>query len=224
MQYEFLYILIIIVPTLLYMIFSRMGGKKNKIKYGDFEGQIKKYSIRIQMDLNDTNAFYERGLAYIKAKNRQLALADLKIASKLGHERADEVIAQHNLDPSHHHIEGLNSSGNYNSGITSEYSGAIQDYDKVIISNPNNPLAYLMRAGVKDLSKDHRGAIADLTKAIKYNHKYAEAYFKRGVIKLKIDDIKGAKIDLEFSLSLGFTRAKAQLAKINIPSTDLSLT
>lgn len=213
----FLYSLILIIPVLVFLIVKSRIGKTERVKYGDFEGRIQKYSLRIQMDPKDTMAYYERGLAYIKSNNKSAALEDLKMAAVLGHDKAYEIIEKHNLgklNQQHLSRGNMNLTEDFDVVKSIEYQGALEDYNKVLKSNPENSVAYFMRADVKEVYNDHNGAIDDLTNALKYNNKYPEALYKRGAIKIKLNDYKGAKFDLEASLSLGFFRAKSLLKKI----------
>ncbi len=175
-------------------------GDTGRVKYGDFESRIKKYSLRIQMDTKDTMAYYERGLAYIKSNNKSAALEDLKMAEILGHNKAYDIIEKYNLgklNPQNFSNGIANMTEDIDVGKSFEYQGTLEDYNKVLKSNPENSIAYFMRADVKEVYRDHIGAIDDLTNAIKYNSKYPEALYKRGAIKLKINDYDGAKFDLE---------------------------
>ena len=222
MEGIFLYILIFIILFVVVanlVIVSKKRDKNSKLNYGDYEGRIKKYSLRIQFDVTDENAFFERGLAYLKSGNKKAALEDLQMAGKLGSEKAYEIIERHNLiKPTQNQIYARESQ--YVEEIiyskSSEYLGAIKDYDKIIKSDPNNSIAYLMRAGIKELYHDHIGALDDLTSSLKNNNKNPEAYYKRGAIKIKLSDFQGAKRDLDTALSLGFKKAQKLLN--NLPA------
>ncbi|MCW8849872.1 MAG: hypothetical protein OQJ81_07830 [Melioribacteraceae bacterium] len=218
-------LLLLIIPLLIIIFLKLKNADKSKLKYGDYEGRIKKYTLRIQFDVKDEMAFYERGVAYYKAGNHKAALEDLKMAATLGCSKAYDVIEKYNLEkPSNNQIFVKDRQITYkvNNSKLSEYSGAISDYDKAINSDPNNSVAYLMRAGIKDLYNDHTGALNDLNNALKFNNKYSEAYYKRGTIKIKLNDFDGAKRDLETSLSLGFMRAKQLLGRIDFMSEERS--
>lgn len=213
----YFYLLLIIIPLFILIFIKIKKADKSKLSYGDYEGRIKKYTLRIQIDVKDEMAFYERGVAYYKSGNYKSALEDLKMAGTLGCSKAYDAIEKYKLEkPSSNQIYPSNRqiSNEVNSSKSNEYAGAIMDYDKALSSDPSNSVAYVMRAGIKDLYKDHVGALDDLTKALKINNKYPEAYYKRGAIKIKLNDFDGAKRDLETSFSLGFARAKQLLDKI----------
>jgi tetratricopeptide (TPR) repeat protein len=55
--------------------------------------------------------------------------------------------------------------------------GSLADFDKAILLNPNNLVAYMNRGIVRQLTLDIKGAIEDFTKVININNENAEAYF-----------------------------------------------
>ena len=55
-----------------------------------------------------------------------------------------------------------------------DYTGAIQDYSKVIELNPKDATAYFGRGWAKEMLKDKWGALQDLSKAGELG--YAKAY------------------------------------------------
>lgn len=71
-------------------------GKETFAK-GDFKGAIAAYSEVIKMDINNATAYYNRGVAYSKLKNREAFINDFKRAAKNGHERAAEYLKSKNI-------------------------------------------------------------------------------------------------------------------------------
>ena len=59
--------------------------------------ELKKNSLRIQFDVRDEMAFYERGLAYLKSGNKKAALEDLHMAGTLGSAKAYDGFERNNL-------------------------------------------------------------------------------------------------------------------------------
>lgn len=217
MEPNYLYSLILIVPILLYFLFRGNSKSSQKVKYGDYQGIINEYSLKLQLDPNDASAYYQRGLAYLKSNNKEKALADLKMAGIRGYNKAFEVIDNNNLNGSSDTLQ-LGSKYNQYSDIdiqkSAEYQGAIRDYDKLLKQSPKNSVTYFMRAEVKIVYKDYIGAIEDLTYAIKYNTKFAEALYKRGMVKHQLkNDVEAIK-DLEIALSLGYKKANKLLTEL----------
>ncbi len=210
------YSLIISISVLVYLIFVKAKSTNEKVKYGDYEGRIKHFSVKIALNPKDSCAYYERGLAHLKSQNKKAALEDLKMAASLGDTRAYDIIDQNNLDGNYlqqySRTAQLNNEINFNK--LDDYKGAVEDFNKVLKSNPQNSTAYFMRAEIKEIYKDHAGALEDLNNALKINNKYAVAYYKRGEVKIKLNDINGAKLDLKTSLSLGYNKASKFLSKI----------
>ncbi len=61
-------------------------------KLGDLSHAIQDYSEAIRIDPSSARAYYNRGVARIALSQPREALADLEIASRLGHRQADQVI------------------------------------------------------------------------------------------------------------------------------------
>ncbi|MBK7107193.1 MAG: hypothetical protein IPH62_18115 [Ignavibacteriae bacterium] len=211
-----IYSLIISIPILVYLVYKGSKTNVNQVKYGDYEGRIKHFTVKIALNPNDSCAYYERGMSYLKSQNKKAALQDLKMAASLGDTRAYDIIDQNNLEGiflQHYTRDArLNNEINYNK--QDDYKGSIEDFDKVLKSNPQNSTAYFMRAEIKEIYKDHAGALDDLNNALKINNKYAIAYYKRGEVKIKLNDIDGAKLDLKTSVALGYNKASKLLTKI----------
>jgi len=78
----------------------------------------------------------------------------------------------------------LTITGNHKMKLE-DYTGAIQDYTKVIELNQNMPVLILTEEMAKDGIKDHKGAIEDYNKAIELNPKNAAAFNNRGISRMK---------------------------------------
>ncbi len=211
---KYLYPFLILIPVLAYLMLKKRTAKINPLGNVDYAGRIKKYTLRIQFDVHDEMAYYERGLAYLKSGDKKSALEDLEMAGSLGFGKAYEIIDRHNLIKPTSNQMYSNSLNQIKYDNSSAYLGAIKDYDKIIDSDPNNSIAYLMRGGIKDLHHDYIGAIEDITSSLKNSNKNPEAYYKRGAIKIKINDYEGASRDLKTALALGFKKADKLLMKI----------
>ena len=85
---------------------------------------------------------------------------------------------------------------------SSDFSGAISDYDKAISLDPNLVDAYNNRGTVKAMYKDFAGAILDFSKAIELKPDNAEAYLNRGATLIEKKDYKNALNDLNKALEL----------------------
>ena len=98
------------------------------------------------------------------------------------------------------------SSTYYNSGNAKyqlkNYRGAIDDFNKVIMIDPQNANAYYNRGDVKYQLKDYKGAIDDLTEAININPDYTNAYINRSDVKYTFKDYRGAIDDLTAAINI----------------------
>ncbi|MBK8946995.1 MAG: hypothetical protein IPM32_17245 [Ignavibacteriae bacterium] len=206
--------LIIFISAIGFIIFKK-SKPSERVRYGDYEGRIKHFTVKIALNPKDACAYYERGVANLKIQNKKAALEDLKKAASLGDTRAYDVIDLNNLEGNLFQ-QNMKISNEINYEKLNAYKGPLEDYDKAIKSNPQNSTAYFMRAEIKELYKDHSGALEDLNNALRINNKYAVAYYKRGEVKIKLNDLDGAKLDLKTSVSLGYSKASKLLSKIDV--------
>jgi tetratricopeptide (TPR) repeat protein len=75
---------------------------------------------------------------------------------------------------------------------TEDNQGAIADFTKALVLNPNITNAYINRGCAKSYLSDYRGAIEDYTTFLKTNPEDAFAYYKRGQAKERLKDYMGA--------------------------------
>ena len=78
--------------------------------------------------------------------------------------------------------------------------GAIKDYTKAILFNPDYDIAYYNRANAKMSIKNYKGAIDDYTKAIELNEKFSQAYYNRALLKYEIGDFEGELSDYHLAI------------------------
>lgn len=85
------------------------------------------------------------------------------------------------------------ASGNekYSAG---DFKGAIRDYSKMIVLDPEHWVAYDNRGLAKNELGDYQGAMADYTRSINAVSNSA-AYIHRGISKYELKDYKGAITD-----------------------------
>jgi tetratricopeptide (TPR) repeat protein len=103
-------------------------------------------------------------------------------------------------------IEASNNSPNsldgYSKRKSEDYLGAITDFDKAILKEPNNHILYNERGLCKEKLGDYNDAIEDFQKAIKLKDNYADAYYNLGHCKFKNGDKEGACSNWQKSLDL----------------------
>ncbi|MFT4760189.1 MAG: tetratricopeptide (TPR) repeat protein, partial [Saprospiraceae bacterium] len=91
--------------------------------------------------------------------------------------------------------------------MTGNFSGALEDLNRVIKAAPTNAEIYKNRGNLFLLYGYHIHAIADYTKAIDLEGEYAEAYFNRGLAQFLIYDKASGCYDLEQAEKYGYKRA-----------------
>ncbi|MBW4683684.1 MAG: tetratricopeptide repeat protein [Komarekiella atlantica HA4396-MV6] len=131
---------------------------------GEYVNAITNYNQALQINPNNTDLYYRRGLAHYQLGDYESAIADYSQA------------IQRNL----HDAKSYNKRGLalYQLGRLEE---AIDDYTQAIRINPNVAVAYKNRAEARSHIGDNQGAIEDYTQAIKINPHYADANKNRGI-------------------------------------------
>jgi tetratricopeptide (TPR) repeat protein len=93
-----------------------------------------------------------------------------------------------------------------NSGVkkfmVSNFSGAISDYNKALLLDPENINALFNRANAKLALKDFEGAIEDYSLVISLEPNDKVAYLQRGLTKIKLDQNKKAIKDFTQAIKL----------------------
>jgi tetratricopeptide (TPR) repeat protein len=64
----------------------------NLLQSGNFEEAISTFTSAINLQSDDCNAYFNRGVAYTKIKQNKNALNDLKMAAKLGHPKSIQIL------------------------------------------------------------------------------------------------------------------------------------
>ena len=115
---------------------------------------------------------------------------------------------------------GQTTEQHLDSGISKanlgDYYGAISDFNKSIIVDPNNVQAYWNLADSKLKINDYKGSLSDYNKAISLNpHKtvISFVYYSRASAKSSLEDYSGAINDLTKSIDLDFELKKELLEK-----------
>ncbi len=126
---------------------------------GEYELALADFNRVIELNSEDSDAYYNRGLTNKNQKNYDAAIRDYSRAIK--------------LNP--RYVDAYNNRGNVY-GHKGDYKAAIIDFNQTILLSPDNASAYFNR-GLAYYSQglyDH--AIEDLQKAIELNPKYSRAY------------------------------------------------
>lgn len=177
---------------------------------GNYDGAKKLYSEAIKFNPKNTDAYYNRGLAYQKLKEYKLAIDDYDKAIQLNPKF--EVVYYH---------RGIA----YSDGLK-KYERAIIDYNEAIQLSEKFWQAYNKRGWAYYCLKQSKRAISDYNQAINlypnyvkaYNYResypplYAETYYNRGLAYQDLKQYEQALKDYDKALELD---PNLQLAKNN---------
>ena len=147
---------------------------------GQFDQAIKAYSVVIESNPDDAEAYNNRGIAYSDKGDYDQAIADYDKAIEL---KPDDVKAYNN--------RGIIYAEK------SEYKQAIADYDKAIKLKPDYAEAYNNRGNAYRKKGNYDQAIADFDEAIALKPDYAVAYSNRGIVYLLLQQWEQARKDLQ---------------------------
>ncbi len=167
----------------------------------------------------NTYAFNNRGIAYQKIGEYELALEDFKKSIILNslhtksyynigivyaeNEKPDSAITYFDkaITQKTDYIDAyLNRGVAYNN--LGQYEKALQDFGRVITINPKDEMAYSNRGLVYLELKQYNDALKDFSRAIMLNPNRAQTYYLRGKTKLLLGDKESALKDFTTALNL----------------------
>ena len=112
---------------------------------------------------------------------------------------------------------GQTADDYYNKGISKfnikDYKGAISEFSKTIILNPNYADAYINRGISKKKTLDYTGAITDYNKAIQLNPNNSDYFYNRGIAKYNLEDYNGSISDFNKAIELDSDNSDAYVMK-----------
>ena len=185
---------------------------------GDYNGVIKLNDEALQLNPNNSLAYYGRGNAYAYLGQYERAIQDydkaIQINSNYANAYNNRGTSYKNLGQYERAIQDFNKALEFkehefiynNLGVAYAVLGqkeqAIQDYSKAIQLNPSYSTAYYNRDIVYNDLGQKELAIQDYSKAIQLNPNYSEAYYNRGVIYYYLRQYENALKDFEKDLEL----------------------
>ena len=146
---------------------------------------IKDFTDAIELEPNNAEAYYQRGLVK-EFKDWQGAILDFTKAIELSANNEE-----------YYHRRG------YAKNWVKDYEGSIEDFTQTIQINPSNSYNYVDRASEKESIKDYLGALDDYSKAIQLNFKNDIAYLERGLLKVQLGRKESGCVDLRKAGDLG---------------------
>lgn len=164
--------------------------------FGYFDKAIKDYSQAIIANKNMVQAYYNRGVIYLKMAELDKAYADFNRAIQLD---STYIVA----------IGGRASIRIYKK----EYIEAIADYTRIINLNKYFSPAYKARGVARLEIGDYTEAIADFNEFVKSNSSDAYVYYQKGMAELKTGKMYDSCLDFLKASDLGSLEAKAAIKK-----------
>jgi len=182
-------------------------------KLEDYNGALQEFDKSIEIKPDYAFAYLVRSFLKKELNDQDGALQDYNKAVSLKWDfvalKTDNLIAKlRNGAQQDDNIKRYNDIGMFKYKI-GDYVGAIQEFNKEIILNPNNANFFMNRATMKAKLSDFRRANQDLDKAIELKPDFKEAYYNRGLNKLIINDNdkEGACLDWSKAGELGYSEA-----------------
>lgn len=168
------------------------------------EEQIEVLSEAIEANPNNADAYRLRGMIYLEQEKFQEALADLKVVT--------EQLAPGDLTSLQAYAEAFAKIG--------EFDEAVKTVDKIIRSNPNSPIGYLLRARLKVMAGDVAAAIEDLDQVLMLAPKSVPALLMRASLYIEKEDLKSAMQDVERALTVDAGNIQALLMRSTLYAAE----
>ena len=172
-----------------------------EIKRGNYEEAIKFATKAIEINQNNEEAYFYRGLAFSSKKNFLAATEDYSKAIELNPKANYFLVRGESFFKSNNKLKALSDfqkvieigstdrdlsmALTYIGTIKSDFgdhSNAIISFSKAIELNPQNFEAYNNRAKAKSMNNDYYGAIDDLEMMIEINENSFYPYYALGIM------------------------------------------
>jgi tetratricopeptide (TPR) repeat protein len=185
---------------------------------GYWKNSIELSNHTLQVTKNNYLAYNNRGIAYAKLDQYQLALEDFSAMSS-EEDYADAYynrgIVYDNLRQYQNAIENYNKAINLHSNFIKAYNNrgtaydnlgqyqlAIENYNKAVSLKTDNAISYFNRANIYAKIGQYLRALEDFNKAISLNKYYADAYNNRGNAYTSMGQYQLAIADYSKAISL----------------------
>ncbi|WP_146138202.1 tetratricopeptide repeat protein [Chamaesiphon polymorphus] len=166
------------------------------VKTNNYRLALARCDLRIELDPQDPQSYYDRGICYDRLKEYTNALADFDKALEL---KPQDAVFHHARGRIHQQL------GNF--------SAALSDYELVIQSQPSRASVYNDRAEIYRLQGDFLRAIADCERAINLNPLLVDAYFRRGITYTESGNLDLALVDYELIIAIDPSYIKAYIQR-----------
>jgi tetratricopeptide (TPR) repeat protein len=171
---------------------------------GDEVRSVVCYSVCLALDARAFEAYFNRGLAYLRQQNFKAALADF-----------DHGVAQRPELPEPYLNRALARQG------LGQFKSAIEDLSTAL-DKPNAPTRiYFMRARVRARAGDRAGADRDRAEGLRATPADEKSWIARGLARLA-DDPQGALADFEEALAFNSRSRSALQNKAHVLAEKLN--
>ncbi len=171
-----------------------------KVSRGDFDGAIEDYSLVLQYDSRNFNAYANMANAQYRKGDYSEALVS-----------SNEAI---HLSPENDSAHFLRGAINY---YLNNYKEAIVDCTQAIrLGSSQLDRVYYIRANSRFKVKDIEGAIADYTEALEYDRYFLDALWERGEIYRRDDNFDLAIADYDQIIEINPEYVHAYIRKADI--------
>jgi len=194
------------------------------MQQGDLDGATDDFDRALELDPQNADAYYYRGVVAGRLESWDKAVADLTKAIGLNSQYADAYFWRGAARQQQGDLNG--ALADFNQIITlkpqfarpyldrglvksgmSNWDDALADFNHCLKLDPRDPIAYYYRGVLEHRQGDLDKALADYTRAIsiklvRTNRFYAQVFERRGVLKLDRCDLDGALADLNQSVEL----------------------
>ncbi len=149
----------------------------------EYSKAMKIYNRGIAFNKGSAELYWRRGCLYARNENHRMALIDLTKSIELdslfndGSPYWDRALSKEELG---------------------DTFGALSDFNKALLINPEKENFYLFRGTLKYRMGDYEGALTDFDDAIKFWDDYYIARSWRSMLRVELKDFDGAMVDYNY--------------------------
>jgi tetratricopeptide (TPR) repeat protein len=171
-----------------------------KYKQKDYQGAIALFNRALATDVNNIDAYFRRGSAFLALQDYAAAIADFSRFLQ--------------LSPNNHLAYFYRG---YIRAEREDYQNALADYNRAIQLDFNFDPAYINRGVARAKLGDIQNALADYDRAIQLNPEAATAYYNRGLVYGRdLGDYQKALVDFSQAIELTPEDAEVYVDRGNV--------
>jgi tetratricopeptide (TPR) repeat protein len=210
-------------PTLQY--FERANQRAND---GDLKGAIADYTRVLELDPENTQAYYYRSQQLHSLGHQAEAIEDLEEAIHWARVHSLGLLRDFSgaLSDTLATLKTDHSQSNLHTNSTSQKCSietTIDNCSQLIETNPEDANAYFRRAQSRALKGDLQGAIADYTETLRFNPHYAEAHYRRALSHSALGNKAAATYDFQRAILYTPVEIDAEIEYSYTHSTPLTI-